>query len=284
MSNFSGIWIPLITPFSAGAVDHRALASLVERYNRQGVAGFAALGTTGEPAALAQDEREAVLDTILRAAGDTPVIAGIAGNQTTQLHESVRRFNEFALAGLLISAPYYIRPSQAALVDHFSALADRSEKPLVLYDIPHRTGVRIELETLLTLAAHPRIVAIKDCAGSTETTRALIVDGRLNVLAGNDEALFSTLCMGGSGAISAAAHVRTERFVAMYRAIERGDLIEARHLFHELTPLIQALGSEPNPAPVKAALAGLGLLANELRAPMTVASSELGNRLARLAA
>jgi len=284
MSNFSGIWIPLITPFSAGAVDHRALASLVERYNRQGVAGFAALGTTGEPAALAQDEREAVLDTILRAAGGTPVMAGIAGNQTAQLHESVRRFNEFPLAGLLISAPYYIRPSQAALVDHFSGLADRSEKPLILYDIPHRTGVRIELETLLVLAAHPRIVAIKDCAGSTETTRALIVDGRLNVLAGNDEALFSTLCMGGSGAISAAAHVRTERFVAMYRAIERGDLIEARHLFHELTPLIQALGSEPNPAPVKAALAGLGLVANELRAPMTVASSELGNRLARLAA
>ena len=283
MSNFSGIWIPLITPFSSGAVDHRALASLVERYRGQGVAGFAALGTTGEPAALAPDEREAVLDTVLRAAGDTPVIAGIAGNQTAQLHESVRRFNGFPLAGLLISAPYYVRPSQAGLVDHFSALADRSEKPLLLYDIPHRTGVRIELDTLLALAAHPRIVAIKDCAGSAETTRALIADGRLQVLAGNDDAIFSTLCMGGSGAISAAAHVRTERFVAMYRATERGDLIEARRIFHELAPLILALGSEPNPAPVKAALAGLGLVANELRAPMTVASSELGNRLTRWA-
>jgi 4-hydroxy-tetrahydrodipicolinate synthase len=281
MSNFSGIWIPLVTPFSAGAVDHRALASLVERYRRQGVAGFVALGTTGEPAALASDERAAVLDTILRAAGDSPVVAGIAGNQTLQLHESVKRLNELPLAGLLISAPYYIRPSQAALIEHFSSLADRSEKPLLLYDIPHRTGVRMELDTLLALAAHPRIVGIKDCAGSIETTRALIADGRLKVLAGNDDAIFSTLCMGGSGAISAAAHVQTERFVAMYRALERGDLIEGRRLFHELTPLVQALGSEPNPAPVKAALAGLGLLANELRAPMTTASSELGRRLAQ---
>jgi 4-hydroxy-tetrahydrodipicolinate synthase len=284
MSNFSGIWIALVTPFSAGAVDHGALASLVERYRRQGVAGFAALGTTGEPAALAQDEREAVLDTVLRAAGDTPVVAGVAGNQTAQLHEAVRRLNELPLAGLLISAPYYIRPSQAALIEHFSSLADRSEKPLVLYDIPHRTGVRIELDTVLALAAHPRITAIKDCAGSAETTRALIADGRLQVLAGNDDAIFSTLCMGGSGAISAAAHVRTDRFVAMYRACERGELIEARRIFHELAPLVQALGTEPNPAPVKAALAGLGLLANELRAPMTRASSELGSRLAQWAA
>ena len=284
MSNFSGIWVALVTPFSAGAVDHRALASLVERYRRQGVAGFVALGTTGEPAALAHDEREAVLDTVLRAAGDAPVVAGMAGNQTAQLHESVRRLNELPLAGILISAPYYIRPSQAGLVEHFCALADRSEKPVILYDIPHRTGVRIELDTLLVLAAHPRIVAIKDCAGSVETTRALIADGRLQVLARNDDAIFGKACMGGSGAISAAAHVRTERFVAMYRAIERGDLIEARHIFHELAPLIQALGSEPNPAPVKAALAGLGLLANELRAPMTTASSELGSRLVQWAA
>lgn len=284
MSNFSGIWIALVTPFSSAAVDHRALASLVERYCGRGVAGFVALGTTGEPAALAPQEREAVLDTVMRAAGDVPVVAGIAGNQTAQLHEQVRRLNELPLAGVLISAPYYIRPSQAALVEHFSALADRCAKPLMLYDIPHRTGVRIELDTILALAAHPRIVAIKDCAGSAETTRALIADGRLKVLAGNDDAIFSTLCMGGSGAISAGAHVRTERFVAMYRAIERGDLIEARHIFHELAPLIQALGSEPNPAPVKAALAGLGLLANELRAPMTSASSELGRRLAQLAA
>jgi 4-hydroxy-tetrahydrodipicolinate synthase len=282
MSIFSGIWIPLITPFSRGAVDHAALAALVDRYRKAGVAGFAALGTTGEPAALSLDEQDAVLETILREAEGVPVIAGLAGNQTAQLHDRVRRMNEWPISGLLISAPYYVRPSQAGLVEHFERLADLSTKPVVLYDIPYRTGVRIELHTLLTLAAHPRIVAIKDCSGAVDTTLALIRDGRLQVLAGNDDAIFTTLCMGGSGAISASAHLRTERFVAMYRALAEGRLADGRAIFHELVPLVRALTSEPNPAPVKAALAALGLIDNELRAPMTRASEALTDQLARL--
>ncbi|MEX3958743.1 4-hydroxy-tetrahydrodipicolinate synthase [Trinickia sp. EG282A] len=282
MSIFSGIWIPLVTPFSRGAVDHGALAALVDRYRKAGVAGFAALGTTGEPAALSLGEQDAVLDTILREAEGVPVIAGLAGNQTAQLQNRVRRMNEQPISGLLISAPYYIRPSQAGLVEHFERLADLSTKPIVLYDIPYRTGVRIELDTLLTLAAHPRIMAIKDCSGAVDTTLALIRDGRLQVLAGNDDAIFSTLCMGGSGAISASAHLRTERFVAMHRALAEGRLADGRAIFHELAPLVRALMSEPNPAPVKAALAALGLIDNELRVPMTRASEALANQLARL--
>ncbi|MEJ8796118.1 dihydrodipicolinate synthase family protein, partial [Trinickia caryophylli] len=221
MSNFSGIWIPLVTPFSGGAVDHAALAALVARYRGAGVAGFAAFGTTGELAALSHDEQASVLTTILDAAEGTPVIAGVAGNQPAAVAERIRHFGEMPLAGLLVSAPYYIRPSQAGLIDFFSTLADVSAHPFVLYDIPYRTGVRIELETLLTLAAHPRIAAIKDCAGSVDTTRALIADGRLQVLAGNDDAIFQTLCMGGSGAIAATAHLKTERFVAMYEALSQ---------------------------------------------------------------
>lgn len=284
MSNFSGIWIPLVTPFSGGAVDHAALAALVARYRGAGVAGLVALGTTGEPAALSYDEQASVLTTILEAAEGMPVIAGVAGNQLASLVERVRHFGEMPLAGVLVCAPYYIRPSQAGLVDYFSTLADASAHPLVLYDIPYRTGVRIELETLLTLAAHPRIAAIKDCAGSADTTRALIADGRLQVLAGNDDAIFQTLCMGGSGAIAATAHLETERFVAMYDALSQGRLIEGRAIFHELAPLVNALTSEPNPAPVKAGLAIQGLIANELRKPMTAASETLGARLAELLA
>ncbi len=284
MSIFSGIWIPLVTPFSGGTVDHAALAALVDCYRKAGVAGFAALGTTGEPAALSLDEQDAVLETILREAEGVPVLAGLAGNQTAQLHERVRRLNEWPIAGLLVSAPYYVRPSQAGLVEHFERIADLSAKPIVLYDIPYRTGVRIELDTLLTLAAHPRIEAIKDCSGCIETTRALIADGRLQVLTGNDDAIFTTLCMGGSGAISASAHLRTERFVAMHRALAEGRLADGRAIFHELAPLVRALTSEPNPAPVKAALAALRSIENELRAPMTRASSALTDQLARLVA
>lgn len=282
MSNFSGIWIPLITPFSRGVVDHGALAALIDSYRSAGVAGFVALGSTGEPAALSRDEQDAVLATVLREAQGTPVVAGVSGNQTAQLLERVRWLNALPLAGILMSAPYYVRPSQAGLVAHFTTLADASAKPVVLYDIPCRTGVRIELDTILTLAAHPRIEAIKDCSGSPETTLSLILDGRLQVLAGNDDAIFSTLCMGGAGAISASAHVRTERFVALYSALAQGDLARGRAIYHELVPLMRALTCAPNPAPIKAALGAQQLIANELRAPMTPASEALDALLAQM--
>lgn len=286
MSNFSGIWIPLVTPFSAdGAVDHAALRRLIGLYAEAGVAGVVALGTTGEPSSLDAAEQEAVLATTLDAAGGAlPVIVGVSGNNARSMRERVLRLNALPLAGLLISAPYYVRPSQAGIADHFTMLADASEHPVVLYDIPARTGIRIELDTLLALAAHPRIQAIKDCAGSLDTTLSLILDGRLQVLAGDDVRIFDTLCMGGSGAIAASAHIWPERFVALDRALKAGRLDEGRALFHALVPLIRALTSESNPAPVKAALAAQGVISGDLRAPMTQASETLRARLQNMLA
>jgi 4-hydroxy-tetrahydrodipicolinate synthase len=275
MSNFSGIWIPLVTPFANDAVDCAALHRLVDDYVEAGVAGFVALGTTGEPSSLDAAEQQHVLATILSAAGDTPVVAGLAGNNMTALHERLLHLNDQPVAGVLVPAPYYVRPSQAGLLAHFTALADASRTPLVIYDIPYRTGVRIELNTLLTLAEHPQIRAIKDCAGSLDTTLALILDGRLEVLAGDDITMFNTLCLGGHGAIAASAHLRPADFVAMYREIRAGRLEQARALFHKLAPLIRLLASEPNPAPVKAALSTLGSIRDELRPPMTCASAGL---------
>ncbi|MFM0217836.1 MULTISPECIES: 4-hydroxy-tetrahydrodipicolinate synthase [Paraburkholderia] len=296
MSIFSGIWVPLITPFGDAAVDHAALRALVRRYADAGIAGIVALGTTGEPAALSAAEQDAVLATILdaaqaggaRADASTdskpalPVVVGVSGNNTQSMRERIAQLNSLPIAGVLMAAPYYIRPSQAGIVGHFMALADASEKPVVLYDIPYRTGVRLELDTLMTLAAHPRIQAVKDCAGSLDTTLALIRDGRLQVLAGEDMQMFNTMCLGGSGAIAASAHVQPERFVALYRALAAGALEEARHIFHALTPLIDTLFAEPNPAPVKAMLASQGLIRDELRLPMTRASEKLVERLAAL--
>ncbi|WP_297351346.1 4-hydroxy-tetrahydrodipicolinate synthase [Paraburkholderia sp.] len=282
MSIFSGIWVPVITPFADGAVDHAALRRLVRFYAEAGVAGLVALGTTGEPAALETAEQDAVLATILAQAGTLPVLAGVAGNHTASLRSRITQLNDLPVAGVLISAPYYIRPSQAGLIEHFTGLADLSVKPVVVYDIPYRTGVRLELATLLTLAGHPRIQAVKDCAGSLDTTLALILDGRLQVLAGDDMNLFNTLCLGGSGAIAASAHVHPERFVALYRALADGRLEDGRPIFHALAPLIGALCSEPNPGPVKAALAAQGLISDELRAPMTRATEDLRERLRQL--
>lgn len=282
MGVFSGIWIPLVTPFAHGTVDHDALNRLVKRYADAGVSGLVALGTTGEPASLSESEQDEVLATILGAAAGLPIVAGVAGNSLARSTERVEYLSETPVAGILVSPPYYIRPSQAGIVDYLMQLADTSTKPIVLYEIPYRTGVRIEIETLLTLAAHPRIQAIKDCAGSLETTLALIGDGRLHVLAGDDINIFTTLCLGGSGGILATAHIRPELFVAMYHAVADCRLEEGRKIFHKLVPIIQALFAEANPGPLKAALALEGLIHDELRAPMTRATEIFRKRWRQL--
>ncbi|NIE69235.1 4-hydroxy-tetrahydrodipicolinate synthase [Burkholderia sp. Ax-1719] len=284
MSSFSGIWIPLVTPFSAGAVDHEALDALVRHYVQAGVAGFVALGTTGEPAALDEREQDAVLATVLASAGALPVVAGVSGNHTQSVCERIAALNDTPVAGVLAAAPYYIRPSQAGVIGHFAALADASRKPVILYDIPARTGVALALPTLLELAEHERIVAVKDCGGSLDKTLALILDGRLQVLCGEDLDMFGMMCAGASGAIAASAHVMPERFVAMERALREGRLDEARAIWHTLVPLVRAMFAEPNPGPVKAALARQGLLRNELRAPMMRVSDDLEEALGKLLA
>ena len=282
--DFSGIWVPLVTPFAADdSIDHAALRALVKRYAEAGIAGLVALGTTGEPSSLDEAEQDAVFATILdSAAGKLPVIAGLAGNHAPSLLARVKRLGALPIAALLVPAPYYVRPSQSGIRDHFTRLADASAAPLVVYDVPYRAGVAIELDTLLALAAHPNIAAIKDCAGSIDTTLALIRDGRLQVLAGNDIEMFATLCAGGAGAIAASAHLRPREFVAMQRALADDRLADARERWHALVPLIGALASGPNPAPAKAALAQLGLIHDVLRPPMTSAGAEVRARLAQL--
>ncbi|WP_321957663.1 4-hydroxy-tetrahydrodipicolinate synthase [Paraburkholderia bannensis] len=275
MSNFSGIWIPLITPFNDGTVDHGALSGLVRHYAEAGVAGFVALGTTGEPAALSEQEQDAVLNTILSAAGSLPVVAGVGGNHIESVVERIGVLNLKPIAGILVAAPYYVRPAQAGIVDYFTVVADESRLPVILYDIPSRTGVELQIGTLLELASHERIVAVKDCGGSLDKSLALILDGRLQVLCGEDLDMFGSLCAGASGAISASAHLMPERFVAMAKALDEGRLAGARDLWHSLVPIVRAAFAEPNPGPIKAALSQYGIIRNELRAPMTVVSAEL---------
>lgn len=267
--DFSGLWIPLVTPFRDHAVDHAALAALVERLAPAGIAGFVVCGSTGEAAALDEDEQLAVLATVARAAPSLPRVMGISGYHLDKTLGWVRKLSACDLAGLLVPAPSYIRPSQAGLVEWFNAIADASTVPVLVYDIPYRTGVAIERETLLTLAAHPRIRGIKDCGGDMAKTRALIADGRLQVLAGEDAQMFATVAEGGAGAIAASAHLQTPHFVKVLQLLGAGQLAEARAAWQPLLPLIEALFSDANPGPLKAALAAQGLIQEELRSPMT---------------
>ena len=282
-TTFSGVWIPIVTPFREGRVDHDALAALVKRLAAAGVAGFVVCATTGEAPLLSDAERVDVLATIKANTG-LPLVMGASGTTAGEVLRRIDAAARHAPAAFMVTAPPYLRPSQDALRLFFTTIADASPAPLVVYDIPARTGVRLELDTLLALAAHPRIVALKDCGGRVEQTEALIADGRLQVLCGNDNEWFSTRCLGGAGAIAASAHLRTDLFVAFDQALARGDLAGGRALWRRLKPLTVGLFEEPSPGPVKAVLAAQGECANELRAPMTTASAALQARLLGLVA
>lgn len=268
MSSFQGIWVPLVTPFHHGAIDFVGLRRLVSHLLENGVDGIVVCGTTGEAAALGKHEQLAVLDAVLELVPAVRVVMGLAGNNLTELLRFQSEILKRPLAGLLVPPPYYIRPSQAGLEVFFKTVADASSVPVILYDIPYRTGVAFEQATLLSIVAHERIVAIKDCGGNQATTLALLASGKVDVLCGEDLHIFNALCLGATGAIAASAHVHPELFVALYRQIRDNQFATGRTTFFRLLPLIQSLFIEPNPAPVKTALALQGLIDDELRAPM----------------
>lgn len=271
-SGFSGLWLPLITPFDEGTPDLPALNRLVKRYARAGVTGFVVCGSTGEAAALDDREQLDVLKTVLAACDGLPVVMGASGCHLVQTLAWVKTLSEYPLAGLLVPAPCYIRPSQAGLLHWFGAIADASRSPLIVYDIPYRTGATIELKTLIELSGHPNIQAIKDCSGNPAKTQALIAHGALSVLAGEDAQIFTTMALGGAGAIAASAHLYTQSFADVIFHLAKGELATARRAWAPLPAVIAAMMAEPNPASIKAALARHGWIKNELRAPMTVAT------------
>jgi 4-hydroxy-tetrahydrodipicolinate synthase len=279
MSSFQGIWVPLVTPFHNGAIDFVALRRLVGHLLEKGVDGLIVCGTTGEPAAMSKQEQLAVLDAVLEQVPAHRVVMGLAGNNLSELLQLQREILKRPVAGLLVPPPYYIRPSQAGLEAFFQTVADASSVPLILYDIPYRTGVTFEQATLLNIVAHERIVAIKDCGGNLTSTLALLSSGLVDVLCGEDNQIFSALCLGAKGAIAASAHVHPELFVQLYQQIRDNQLAAGRVTFFQLLPLIQSLFIEPNPAPVKTALALEGLIEDELRAPMQRSSEAMVTRL-----
>jgi 4-hydroxy-tetrahydrodipicolinate synthase len=279
MSSFQGIWVPLVTPFHNGTIDFVGLRRLISHLMEKGVNGIVVCGTTGEAAALSKQEQLTVLDAVLELVPSEKVVMGLAGNNLTELLHFQNDILKRPVAGLLVPPPYYIRPSQAGLEAFFKTVANASSVPLILYDIPYRTGVAFEQATLLNIVDHERIVAIKDCGGNLSNTMALLASGKVEVLCGEDNQIFNALCLGAKGAIAASAHVHPERFVELYQQIRDNQLAASRQTFFKLLPLIQSLFIEPNPAPVKTALAFVGLIGDELRAPMQAVSEALKVRL-----
>jgi 4-hydroxy-tetrahydrodipicolinate synthase len=187
--------------------------------------------------------------------------------------EKVARCNHYEAAAYLISAPAYVRPSQLGITRHYQEIARVTDNPIIIYNVPARTGVDIELSTVIALAVNPAFAAIKQCGSDVVRIAELVNQTALKTLCGDDAMMFASLCLGGHGAMTASAHIRPDLYVSMFELIQAGDIAQARIIFNALLPLIKLLFSEPNPAPVKAALALQGRIREELRLPMTAMST-----------
>ncbi|WGS41679.1 4-hydroxy-tetrahydrodipicolinate synthase [Burkholderia sp. JSH-S8] len=278
-TRFEGIWLPLITPFHAGEVDHAALARLARRYAATGIAGFVAGATTGEGALLDAREQDAVFATLRDAAPGHPIVVGLTASAT---HFAAARAREIAALrpdGLLVTPPVYVRPTQDGIRRHVEAVVEAAGLPVLVYNIPYRTGVNVELDTLQALARDTRVAGVKECGGSLERMTRLVHETPLAILSGDDSQNFAALCAGAHGTIASSAHLLPEWHVRLYTLLRDGRLADARRLSVALQPLVAALFAEPNPAPVKALLAAQGWCEDGLRLPFVPASDALRVKL-----
>ena len=282
----SGLWLPLITPFRDGALDETSLRRLVAHYAAQPIDGFILGATTGEGMSLDGDETErlvALTRAGLDAAGRrVPVYLGLSGADTRKLRKALARSETWGMDGYLIACPYYLRPSQEGLFQHFSALAGSTSRPIMIYNIPYRTGVNLGNDTMLRLAGLPNIVGVKDCCADPAQTLDLIrhrPDG-FTVLTGEDAHFYSALTSGADGAILASAHVHTPGFAGIRNKLLAGDQPGALTDWQHLADIPRLLFSEPSPAAIKHWLWRTGLIASpEMRLPMVPVSESLAARI-----
>ncbi len=270
-SQLRGVFTALVTPFRDGAVDEPALRRLVERQIAAGVHGLVPVGTTGEGATLARDEHYRVTDLVLAvAAGRVPVIAGCGNNSTDQAVQLVRHASNAGADAALVVTPYYNRPSQDGLHAHFAAIAEAVDLPIVVYNVPSRTGVDIADETLARLAAIPTIIGVKDATGdlARPSLQRLMCGSDWTMLSGDDPTALGYMAHGGHGCISVTANVAPGPCARFYDACLAGDWAEALRLQDTLIRLHKALFLDASPGPTKFALAHLGLCAAAVRLPL----------------
>jgi 4-hydroxy-tetrahydrodipicolinate synthase len=281
----SGVWVPLVTPFTDGRVDRLSYRRLIEHYVAAGVSGLFPLGTTGEAPTLDEGEMDAIIaDTVDAVAGRVPVFVGIGGNATHKMIRTIRRVERYGFAGIVSVCPYYNRPSQDGLRAHFTAISEATDRKILIYNIPYRTCVNLANETVLRLAELSNVVGIKDSAGNMAQSLELLAsrpDG-FSVLTGEDHLFFSMLCSGADGGILASSHIATERFVEIARLVAANNHQQARAIWTTLQQLIAKLFEQANPMPLKHCLWRSGLIASsECRLPLTSISERLKDDLDR---
>jgi 4-hydroxy-tetrahydrodipicolinate synthase len=274
---FSGAFTALVTPFKNGEVDVEALESLVEFQIEGGIDGLVPCGTTGESPTLSEEEDRLVVSTVVRVAnGRVPVIAGSGSNSTDMAIKYTKMAQEEGADGSLQVAPYYNKPTQEGLYRHFATIAESTDLPIILYNIPGRTSVTISAETTARLAEIPNIVGTKEATLSTNMAMDVksLCGEEFTILSGDDPMTLPLMALGGQGVISVASNVAPGAVSDMVRAVLEGDWERGRELHYELLPLFRALFVETNPIPVKTAASLLGLCSDEMRLPLVPMEGE----------
>ena len=282
---FEGVATALVTPFKNGTIDLPTLQKLMDRQIGSGIDAIVICGTTGESATLTTQEQLSLIShAVDYAAGRCKIIAGTGSNSTAHALEMSRMAASVGADALLLVTPYYNKCTQSGLIEHYTTIADQVNTPVIVYNVPSRTGMDITLETYKTLSEHPNINGVKEAGPSiAKAARTLDACGdALNVWSGNDDSAVPLLSIGGKGLISVLSNVRPAQTLDMVKSALRGDYARAGRLQLELMPLIDALFCEVNPIPVKEAMRIEGIDAGDPRLPLTPLSAEGRERLQRL--
>jgi 4-hydroxy-tetrahydrodipicolinate synthase len=269
---FTGAGTALITPFKTdGSIDEVAVRSLVRRQVDAGIHFVSPCGTTGEAPTLSHREKLRVIELVVEeAAGRVPVLAGAGGYDTREVIEFVRELEQIGVDGLLSVAPYYSKPTQEGIYQHYKAIAASTRLPLMLYNVPGRSGVNIEVQTVVRLAEIPNIVAVKEASGNVVQMCDIInrTPDDFMLLSGDDPLTVAVMAVGGRGVVSVASNEAPGEMAQIVELCERGDFAGARKLHNWLFPLIQVNFTESNPIPCKAAMAAMGLIEEVYRLPL----------------
>ena len=279
---FQGSMVAVVTPFKDGRVDEVKVRELVEFHIKNGTDVLVPCGTTGESPTLSHDEHRRVIELTIQAANKRmPVVAGTGSNSTAEAIDLTRFAKNAGADGALVVLPYYNKPTQQGLIAHCRAIADAVELPLILYNIPGRTGINMLPETLAALADHPNIVGMKEATGNLEqmTQDIVLCGAKLSFLSGDDTLTLPLMAVGGKGVISVVANIVPRDVADLTRAFLSGDWKRARELHLKLFPLCQAMFCETNPIPVKTAMALMGMINGELRLPLCPMSEANLNKL-----
>jgi 4-hydroxy-tetrahydrodipicolinate synthase len=285
MDRISGIWLPLITPFRDGALDEASLRRMTRHYLAQPIDGFILAATTGEGLTIDEHETAQLVTAVAEEVGERkPIYLGVSGSDTRKVAKALHATADWPVNGYLIACPYYTRPTQEGLYRHFAALAGEAARPLLIYNIPYRTGVNMANETMLRLAELPNIAGVKDCCAdqnqSFDLARAR--PDSFSVLTGEDALFYNALTQGADGGILASAHIDTARFASVRNIFMSGDQAGALRAWRTLADLPRLLFAEPSPAPIKHWLWRAGLIESpEVRLPMTPVSDILARRIER---